>query len=539
MLQLSSLHRSIQGKKTLVENLPQLIANLQKPDSYDHPTTQFSVIETHISYVILTGTYVYKIKKPLNLEFLNFSTLAKRLFYCQEEIRLNKKMAPDIYLEVVKITGDYHNPKINGNGKTIEYAVKMCEFPQDAIFAQLLDKQQLTLDMIRQTAQRIAQFHESAPLALADNPYGTYLQVHKPVEQNFNQIRPFLSTSQDIKDLALVSQWADQEHQRWLSLFRERKQNNFIRECHGDIHLGNIALVNGEPVIFDCIEFNDSLRWTDTMADLAFLAMDLEDKGQLVFANQIVSDYLQATQDYSGLRILPYYKSYRAVVRAKIALYQRIQQKNSAAQRISWQHYQDCMQLAIRYCKSKKNVLIIMYGLPGCGKTTVAEYLVQHASFIHISSDITRKQLSGLAITSKNKLAIYKGIYRPEITEQVYQHMHHTAQLILQAGYSVVVDATFIKRQHRNAYRHLAETHGVPFKILHIDAEEAIIFSRLQKRQQQTQQISEAGEDIYHVLKADLEVLAEDESNYTIKIDMSTSAEPYQSLEALIKALEL
>ncbi len=539
MLKLSSLHPSIQGKKTLVENLSQLIANLQKPDNYDHPTTQFSVIETHISYVILTGTYVYKIKKPLNLEFLNFSTLAKRLFYCQEEIRLNKKMAPDIYLEVVKITGDYHNPKINGYGKTIEYAVKMREFSQDAIFTRLLDKQQLTLDMIRQTAQRIALFHESAPLALADNPYGTYTQVHKPVEQNFNQIRTFLSASQDIEELAKVSTWADQEHQRWLSLFKERKQNNFIRECHGNIHLGNIALVNGEPIIFDCIEFNDSLRWTDTMADLAFLAMDLEDKGQLAFANQVVSDYLQATRDYSGLRIFPYYKSYRAVVRAKIALYQRIQQKNSAAQQVSWQQYQNCMRLAMHYCASKKNALIITHGLPGSGKTTVAEYLVQHASFIHLSSDITRKQLTGLDLTSKNNLAIYEGIYRTEISEQVYQHMHDTAELILQAGYSVIVDATFIKRHHRDIYRKLAATQGVAFKILHMYAEEAIIFSRLHKRQQQPQQISEAGEDIYHVLRADLDVLAEDESCHIIKIDMSTITEPYQSLAELIQGLGL
>ena len=176
-----------------MDKLEQLIAGLQHPSRYDHPTTNFLVIQTHISFVILTGNYVYKIKKPLDLEFLDFSSLAKRRFYCQEEIRLNKKLAPEIYLEVVKITGTHAQPQMNGEGDAIEYAVKMREFPQHAIFDQLLLEQKLSVNLIHQTALTIVTFHDSAAKGLADNPYGTYSQVHEPVVQNFEQICNFLT----------------------------------------------------------------------------------------------------------------------------------------------------------------------------------------------------------------------------------------------------------------------------------------------------------------------------------------------------------
>lgn len=520
-----------------MDNLKQLITHLQNADRYDHPTKEFSVIETHISYVILTGEYVYKIKKPLDLEFLNFSSLEKRLFYCQEEVRLNKKLAPEVYLGVIKISGDYTDPIINSTGHAIEYAVKMRQFSQSAIFDHLLSSQELTIDMIRETAQVMAEFHQVATPGLQDNPYGTYKQIHEPVVQNFDQIQPFLSESTDLAQLNAISVWADNEHLRLQHVFNERKKNGFIRECHGDAHLGNIALIDDKPVIFDCIEFNDSFRWTDTMADIGFLVMDLEDKQQPTLANQLISDYMQATCDFGGLNVLNYYKSYRAVVRAKIAQFQRMQATTEQAKQASWQHYKECMDLAMHYCTPKKPALVITHGLTATGKTSVAEYLVQHAGFIHISSDVVRKQLQGLTITNQSQTPVYEGIYSHDITEKVYSHLQDIAQVIIQAGYSVVVDATFIKQKHRQSFRQMADAHSVPFKILHTHADEAKILQWLAQRQQQTAQISEAREDIYQALKANLEALTEEEIGNTLALDVSAAEHLEEKLQHFLKQL--
>lgn len=518
-----------------MENLAKLVKNLQNVDHYDHPVTHFEVIETHISYVILTGNYVYKFKKPLDLEFLDFSTLEKQLFFCQEEIRLNKKMASETYIGVVKITGSIDQPELNGEGHAIAYAVKMREFPQAVIFDQLRKDNQLTPTMITQTAEILAEFHQVTARGLSDNPYGTYQQIHEPVIQNFDQIKSFLETDSDHAQLRTLSEWADHEHLRLQHIFTERKTNGFIRECHGDVHLGNIALIHEQPVIFDCIEFNDSFRWTDTMADVGFLAMDLEDKQLTSNANLFVNRYVQQTGDFAGLHVLAYYKAYRAVVRAKIALFVRMQANDPESQAIHWQSYKSCAHLAEQYCTPARPQLVITHGLTASGKTTVAEKLVANAGFIHISSDFERKRLLGLAANSQNKSDVYGGIYAPDVTEKVYEHLLNTAQVILQTGHSVIVDATFIKQHHRKQFSRLAAAENVSFNIVHTYADEKQLIAWLNARQQESNQVSEAREDIYHALKANVESLTDEESAQTLSINMTQDKDLEQKLLKLLK----
>ena len=514
-----------------------LVKNLQNAVLYDHPVTRFDVIETHISYVILTGDYVYKIKKPLDMGFLDFSTLDKRLFYCQEETRLNKKMAPDTYLGVVKITGTIDAPIIGGDDHAIEYAVKMREFPQTAIFDSLLKEKQLTTPMVNETAQILAEFHQQSAKGLADNPYGTYQQIHEPVIQNFDQIKPLIENEADLCQLSTLSEWADAEHIRLQPVINARKAEGYIRECHGDVHLGNIALIDKHPMIFDCIEFNDSFRWTDVMADLAFLAMDLEDKQQSQMANSVINSYFARTGDYGGLHILNYYKAYRAVVRAKIALFQRMQASNKKAQLALWQQYKSCANLAERYCRPSAPALVITHGLTASGKTTIAEKLVALGSFVHISSDRERKRLAGLPETSQSQYGVFDGIYSADATETVYEHLLGTAQTILQAGYSVVVDATFIKQCHRQSFQQLAQAQNIPFHIIHTYADEAQLMAWLNERQKQSDQVSEAREDIYRALKAQVETLTKDEIEQTLSINMSESNNLEQKLLNLLNEL--
>ncbi len=506
-------------------SLDTLINALKNHALYHHPVENFTVIQTHISYVILTGKYAYKIKKPLNLEFLDFSSLEKRLFHCQEEIRLNKRIANDIYLDVIKITGTIDKPQLNGNGPVIEYAIQMHEFPQQAIFTALLKNNQLNNTLISQTATILANLHAVAAKSLTDNPYGTFQQIHEPVVQNFEQLTTLLQNKHETKILQQLAKWADLEHQRLQLIFQQRKDNGFIRECHGDVHLGNIVLINEKPTIFDCLEFSESLRWTDTMADLGFLAMDLEDKQQIKLANQLVADYMVTTGDYQGMAILNYYKAYRAMVRAKVAMFGYMQEEKELSKKVLWQQYQNNIYLANQYQQTNTPTLFITHGLTASGKTTLAKAICYQHGVIRISSDVERKRLAGIELTAQNHSALFKGIYSPEMTEKVYQHMLNLAKTVISAGYSVIVDATFTQQKQRASFAYLAKVLNIPFQILHVDVHEELITKWLIQRQKKADTVSEARLDILKALKAKQEPLTEEEKALTTVIDMGKDEE--------------
>ena len=277
------------------------------------------VVETHISWVLLAGDYAYKIKKAVNLGFLDFSTLEKRRFYCAEELRLNRRLAPDLYLEVVPIAGSADHPVLNGPGPAIEYAVKMRRFPQACLLDQVLLRGELTPETIDAIARRIADFHGRTAIADNESPFGTPERAHLPVAENFAQIRPRLRDNEDLIRLDELERWSEREYQARFNALAARKARGLIRECHGDLHLGNMALLDGEAVPFDCIEFSDNLRWIDVISEAAFLAMDLQDRGRPDLARRFLNAYLEQTGDYEGLEVLRYYLVYRAMVRAKVA----------------------------------------------------------------------------------------------------------------------------------------------------------------------------------------------------------------------------
>ncbi|MEE9157609.1 MAG: phosphotransferase, partial [Gammaproteobacteria bacterium] len=297
-----------------------LIHSLQEPRVYDHEVKNLSTVETHISWVVLTGPYAYKIKKPVNLGFLDFSTLDKRHYYCKEELRLNRRLAPLTYVDVITITGTPQAPVLNGTGPALEYAVQMVQFPQPAQLDRVLARHALTDKHIYRLAQKVAAFHNTIDTADKNAPYGTPERVHDQVMQNFAQISARLGREVDTDRLDEIRNWTETEYNRQLDVLRQRKRGGFIRECHGDMHLRNIALVDDELLIFDCIEFSDDLRWIDVMSEVAFTVMDLEDRHQPDFARQFLNAYLEFTGDYAGLTVLRYYLSYRAMVRAMVSI---------------------------------------------------------------------------------------------------------------------------------------------------------------------------------------------------------------------------
>lgn len=498
-----------------------LIKNLISKDAFNHPTHQLELIETHVSWVILTGKYAYKIKKPVDFGFLDFSTLKKRKYFCEEELRLGQLFAPEIYLAVVPITGTIEHPKINGDtGPILEYAIKMCEFSQDNLLSALLKQGKLNPSLIDQLGQLIAEFHKETAIAPENSHFGLPNEVHAPTQQNFEQIISLLKDSDDIEQINRLKLWANDQFTKHQKLFKLRKEKNFIRDCHGDLHLANIIFYHDKLILFDRLEFNEDLRWTDVIADLAFLAMDLSGKKQFKLANQLINTYLQFTGDYLGLNLLAYYLSYRAVVRAKIALFRLNQKDLNDKERLDVRNdYYNFINLAKSYTETKKPSLIIMHGFAGSGKSTIAKKIASECGGIQINSDIIRKQIFNIPINENSYSSPYGGIYTPQSTEKTYNKLLNLAKIIIKAGFTVLIDATFLLHSQRIMFYNLAKLLKVPFYILHCQTNDREIIQRIKKRKLKNKSISEANVSILKLQKELEEPLSKLEQQHTFIID--------------------
>lgn len=517
-----------------------LIRSLQNPALYDHPITKFRVVETHISWVILTGSYAYKIKKPMSFPFTDFSTLEQREYFCREEVKRNSVLAPEVYCGVIPIYGSKEAPNFQGEGEIIEYAIKMIEFPQSALFDRRLQRGELTLEQLEQAAVKLAEFHQQTPSVPADSEFGEYTFLHGPVRDNFIQIKPHLTDRKDIDRLETLRLWAEKEHERLRPHFLARKQNGQVKQCHGDAHLGNIALWKGYPIFFDCIEFNRAFCWTDVMGDLGFLAMDLEAQQRPDFAAHVIDRYFMETGDYQALYVLTYYKAYRAMVRAKVSLMYLAQDGLSAEQRAAaWAKYRSCVALVSNYTQPKLPMLIMMHGLSGSGKSTVAYQLIGQFCAIRLRSDVERKRLFNLKPFEDSQSPLHGKLYTEEAFVQTYQRLVKLAETCLQSGFTTVIDAACLRKAERAAFCQLAEKLGVPFWIIHCQADEDTLQQRIITRQATEHDPSEAKPAVLAWQKSVVEPLTEQELRQTIKINTTkplTSLELEQQLFAYLRA---
>ena len=474
-----------------------LIAALQQASAYPHHVDKITLIETHISWVLLTGEVAYKVKKPVDFGFLDFSTLDKRRFYCAEECRLNGRLAPQLYLGVVPICGTADAPQIDGTGTAIEYAVKMRQFDPKQSFDELLARKALTFDIIDETAVVLAKFHQQIDIAKADDNFGTADAIEQPVQENFSQLRQALEditseekTEDDVRKICDdLQQWSQQKHATLRNEFYQRKQAGFIRECHGDLHLRNIMLWNNHVTPFDGIEFNANLRWIDVMSELAFLLMDLDDHQQEKLARRLLNRYLSLTGDYTGLTTLRFYQVYRAMVRAKVAAL-RLTQVSDPEECLTEVH--NYIELAQRYTQAHKTSIIITHGLSGSGKSYLAHKLSLEVDLIHLRSDVERKRLFGLEEKTRSDSLLDSGIYQQDATEATYERLRNLSEACINSNFSVIVDATFLQQNQRNLFAHLALQLGCGFVILDCQAETPVLHQRIQQREQQGKDASEA-----------------------------------------------
>lgn len=509
-----------------LEASTRLVAALRSPAAYPHPAATVELVETHISWVLLAGEYAYKIKKPVNFGFADFSTLARRRRFCDEEIRLNRRLAPDLYLGSAPITGTPDLPTFSVHGKPIEYAVRMRRFSRDALLSRQIARGTLTPQHIDALAAEIAAFRSRIAIAGPGSAYGTPDRVRQPVEENFKHLAPGVEEPL----VRRLADWSRAEFDARRDDFARRKAAGYVRECHGDMHLGNMLLAGTLPLgdrvtIFDGIEFNDDLRWIDVLSETAFAVMDLEDRGRPDFARRLLNAYLEATGDYDGLAVLPYYLVHRAMVRAKVASIRSRQPDLTDQDRTHLlDELRGYLRLAEQYAAPPRPILLLTHGVSGSGKTTASQAILGATGAIRVRSDVERKRLAGLApldrTVSAPSAGLYSaGLYSAEITEKTYARLAALAESILLAGFPALIDAASLERRRRDDFRHLAARLGVPFLLLDIHADDATLRARLERRTRHGRDASDADLAVLDHQLRTRDPLTDEERGHTVSID--------------------
>ncbi len=480
------------------------------------------LIETHVSWILLTKENAYKIKKALKLDFLDFSDLASRRFYCEEEIRLNKRTAPDIYQQVVSLGGSLAAPCLNAE-PVFEYAVKMKRFPGENEMLRLLGAGKLQAFHIDSLAGKIAHFHESLPAitqGAAGMAYGTYDFILDGLKSNYSELGTIFSGP----DLAPEREKLAALEARHFAVLEKRKKtiekrhrNGFVRECHGDLHMGNIVFIDDEATLFDSIEFSPDFRCVDVICDLAFSFADLHYFGRADYAWQLLNRYLEETGDYEGAALLDIYGASHALVRAKVAAIRYRQLTDEAQQAASLKESRRYMALAREMLEDRNAGLLITCGLPGAGKSVFSRAALGTIQAIRIRSDIERKRHYGfrsLQSSATGKI----NIYSDAASEITYGLLEKLAETLLDAGFKVIVDAAFLSKTKRERFRRLAAGRSVPFVIAMITASPETLLRRVTKRQMQQNDPSEAGPDVLAKKQTQFEPLSSEELSCTIEI---------------------
>jgi aminoglycoside phosphotransferase family enzyme/predicted kinase len=520
--------------RAATERTRALVERLRRPSCYPHPVDRVEVIETHISFVLLAGEYAYKIKKPVRLPFLDFSSLEARRFCCEEELRLNGRTAPQLYLEVVAIGGE--PLAIGACEAPVEYAVRMRRFPQEALLDHLAWHGALEPAHVEALARSVARFHGAAARAESCAERDSVERATGSALDNFSEVDALEATPAIHTALAELRAWTATQRLALAARFALRHHDGFVRECHGDLHLGNVALLDGDPAPFDCIEFNPRLRWIDVMSDVAFMVMDLTRHGLPRLATRFLNAYLEASGDYSGLRVLRFYLVYRAIVRAKIARL-RMHQPGIAAADYAAAHgdFAEYLGLARRLARPGAPVLVLMHGLAGSGKTTASQRLAEALHAVRVRSDVERKRLHGLAPSAHSGSAPGEGLYTGSISQRTYAHLAVLAHEVLAAGFPVVIDAASLRHEDRERFRKAAQAAGAAFEIATCIAPDEVLANRIRARERAASDASEAGLDVLALQRATAEPLTDDERRHCVVLDTAASAEWERAADSIAR----
>lgn len=476
----------------------------------DAPEQPVDLIETHISWVLLTAAQAYKVKKPVKMGFLDFSTRDARHHACVEELRLNRRLAPGLYIDVVPITGTPIDPSFTPEGEPIDYAVRMRRFASGGLFSERLAAGRLQTAEVDRLAERIAEFHLCAPVADASSPYGT----PQVIASTTMQVLSSLEQHEGAAALCGLRQWLQAQSQALRPVWEARRREGRVREGHGDLHLANATLFEGDVVAFDCIEFDPELRWIDVMSDVAFAAMDFMAHDRRDLAFRFLDGWLERTGDHGGLAVLPGYLVYRAMVRALVARLRPVAQPGAP----------DYLALARRLAMPGAARLLITHGVSGSGKTYVTQHLLEQAGAIRLRSDVERKRLFGLRPLERSDPLARDSIYSTEATRATYATLLDKTRQSLRSGFPTIVDAAFLRRHERAGFEQLARELGAPFTILHCRTDPAVLRERIERRLAGQRDASEADLAVLERQLEFQESLTADEQRHAIEVDTREAA---------------
>jgi len=502
-----------------------LLRDLGRPEAYADRPAEVGFLATHISWLFFAGNRVYKLKQPVDLGFLDYTTLEQRRHFCEEEVRLNRRMAPDVYLGVVAITrGEDGRLRVGGEGTPLEYAVEMERLPAGRMLDALLERGELDNQMLNDVAALLARFHGAANTGPGVDEHGAPAAIRHNVLENFEQLAPFVGEPGEgqavlspahleflkTRQLGFLDRHAD--------LLERRVATGRIRDGHGDLHSGNLSFLPEGVIAYDCIEFCDRFRCGDVAVDLAFLAMDLDMRGFPAFSRYLVRRYAQETRDEELSSLIDFYKGYRAVVRGKVAAFTALGAEPDTERRaVELRRAMRYLQLAASY--ELEPTLILMCGLPACGKSYLAEDLARALRAVLLHSDTRRKVLAGRRVTDRAAEEVGAGLYAPEEKDRVYRSLLDDALATLRSGHSVLVDATFTQREWRARFVDAAERLGLPYHVVHVTAPEAVVLERLAARATDPNAISDAGEAVYRAARASFEPPDEVPAGHLVEVE--------------------
>lgn len=487
------------------------------------------VCETHLSFVVLTGEIAYKVKKALELDFIDTSSLQRRLELCEEELRLNRRFAADIYLGVVPIVVVNGRLAFEAAGTPIEYAVKMRQFEERQEMQALLRRKVLTEADLAALGERIASIHADADvLRDADQSQSTDHFVRK-VRENLASMSDSAALIDGVSQVSDLIRWTETSLQDRRDEFVARERDGFIRECHGDLHTGNIVRWNGQLTAFDAIEFDENLRFIDVLNDAAFLWMDLVSKNHTEQAFAFLNRYLECTGDYRGLCLLPFYSVYRALVRAKVALISIQQRQDETAHADNARAFLSCASNLSKKCRP---LLVVMHGASGSGKSWLSGQLVPTLPAVRIRSDLERKRLAG--INAKDLLAkAPQHVYSHEFNERTYAHLLECARSALCGGLNVIIDAAFLKRHERLTFAKLAREVGATLSIVSCEADPQTLSDRIARRNADLTDPSDADEKVMLRQLQTMEPFALEETGCLFRVDTRAADAISQTLQHL------
>jgi aminoglycoside phosphotransferase family enzyme/predicted kinase len=471
-------------------HVAELIAELSCPNAYPYSVENVDVQQTHISVVFLAGPYVYKVKKAVNMGFLDFSTLAKRRHFCEEEVRLNRRLAAEVYLGVVPIIRTNKGAQFEGDGEAIEWAVKMQRLPQTATLQERLRRGEVGVELAERFARRVAAFHQTAEASPRIAEFGRFEVVAKVINDIFHQARGQVGTTVHADVFGRIKRLAEESIIRLQPLIEARAERGVPRDCHGDLHLDHVYFFpDRQPprdlVIIDCIEFNERFRFIDPVADMAFAAMDFAFYGRKDLADAFAQAYFEATKDEDGRSLLPLYTAYRATVRGVVdglllAESEVPDVDRAAARTRARAHW--LLALAELEKPERRPCLLLVAGLPGTGKSTLARILAATHGFSLVRSDVVRKELAGISILEQTPQRIKEQLYSPEWNERTYAECLQKSERLLFEGKRVLVDATFRDDGNRQRFFDLATRYDVPAGMLVCEAGPEVVRRRLEDR---------------------------------------------------------